>query len=310
MKVLVTGAGGFVGRALVPYLSELGFEVVAATRLGISPGEVAVADIGPVTNWTVALAGCQAVVHAAARVDRMEESAMEGLEKARRVNTAGSLELARQAATAGVRRFIFISSVKVNGESGFFNANSPCQPVDAYGISKHEAEVGLAEIATQTGMQLIVLRLPIVYGPGVGSNFLRLMRLVERGLPLPFAAVDNRRSLVYLGNLIDAIGACLRTPIVGNYSWYVSDNEVISVPELICALSSAMGVKNYLLPLPPFVLHLIAVALGKAADSRRLLGSLVVDSASLREELGWRAPYSMAQGLRATVVWYREQRAE
>jgi nucleoside-diphosphate-sugar epimerase len=309
MKVLITGAGGFVGRALVPYLRDCDFEVVAATRKGTEAGEVAVSDISYSTDWETALVGCHAVVHAAARVHRMEESALEGLEQARRVNTHGSLRLARQAAAAGVHRFIFISSVKVSGEAGFFSADSPCDPRDAYGISKHEAEVGLAEISTQTGMQLIVLRLPLVYGPGVGGNFLRLMSLVENGLPLPLGAVTNLRSMVYLGNLVDAIRTCLQSPIVGNHSWYVSDGEDISTAELIRMLASAMGVKLCLLRVPTLLLKMGAVAFGKTAAARRLLGSLTVDSELMCTELGWQPPYSLSQGLRATADWYQQQTA-
>jgi len=309
MKVLVTGASGFVGRSLVPYLRDCGFEVVAATRKGSRFGEVAITDIGCSTDWKAALMGCQAVVHTAARVHRMKESTLQGMEQARRVNTHGSLHLARQAAASGVHRFIFISSVKVNGESGFFSADSPCDPDDAYGISKYEAEVGLAEIATKTGMQLIILRLPLVYGPGVGANFLRLMQLVQSGLPLPLGAVTNRRSMVYLGNLIDVIRTCLHAPIVGNKIWYVSDGEDISTADLIRTLASNMGVNLCLLGVPLFLLRLGAAVLGKAATARRLLGSLTVNSSPMCTELGWKPPYSMSQGLRATVDWYQAQAA-
>jgi len=309
MKVLVTGASGFVGSALVPFLRGCGFEVVAATRKGANDGEVAIPDVGPSTDWKAALVDCQAVVHAAARVHRMEEAALDGLVQARLVNTAGTLQLARQAAVAGVRRFVFISSVKVNGEFGFFSTDSPCCPKDAYGISKREAEVGLAEIATLTGMQLIVLRLPLVYGPGVGGNFLSLMHLVKRGLPLPLGAVANRRSMLYLRNLVDAIRACLQVSIEGNRWWYVSDGEDISTAELIRRLSAAMGVQPCLPSVSTSLVRFGSAALGKAAMASRILDSLTVDSGPLCDQLNWRAPYSMSEGLQATVAWFLEQSA-
>lgn len=311
MKVLVTGANGFVGQALVSCLRQRGLEVVAASRHGAGAGETAVGDIGPNTVWRPLLSGCQAVVHAAARVHQMNEGPMDGLQQARRVNTGGSLALARQAAQAGVRRFIFISSVKVNGEAGAFDASQPCRPADAYGISKLEAESGLAQIAAQSGMELIVLRLPLVYGPGVRANFLRLMKAVDRGMPLPFGKVNNRRSLLYLGNLADAIHACLMgPPSTAARTWYVSDDEDVSTAALARGIALALGVPARLIPVPPALLRLAAAMLGKADAAKRLLGSLTVDCHTLRRELGWQPPFSVQEGLQATADWYRTQRKE
>ena len=309
-KVLVTGAKGFVGSALRRRLTAAGQTVVPAVRNRAGfPEEVAVGEISPLTDWRSALTGCEAVVHLAARVHVLNDAASNPLALYRATNTEATLNLARQAAQAGVKRFVFISSIKVNGEgrdTPYREGDVPA-PEDAYAISKWEAEQGLHQIAQETGLQVVVLRPPLVYGPGVGANFLRLMGLVERGVPLPFGAIDNRRSMIYLGNLVDAIAACLTHPTAAGKTYLVSDGEDVSTSELIGLLAAHMGKRARLLPVHPRLLELAAGFVGKSAEMRRLLGSLLVDSSLIRRELGWQPAFSMQEGLAATVEWFRER---
>jgi len=225
------------------------------------------------------------------------------------VNVKATERLARMAAASGVKRFIFMSSIKVNGERtfdrSFTDADSP-RPEDAYGISKWEAEQALARIAKETGLELVVLRAPLVYGPGVKGNFLRLMRLIARGAPLPFASVANRRSLVYVGNLVDAISACIEVPAAAGNTYLVSDGEDVSTPELIRALAAALGVPLRLFPLPPAVLKISGALVGKRGAIDRLTQSLQVDSSRIRAGLGWRPRFTLTEGIEQTARWYRE----
>lgn len=299
--VLVTGATGFVGRHLCPLLSQAGWEVRPALR---RPGEgIVVGDLGPDTQWQSALAGCQAVVHLAARVHVMNDTAQDPLAAFRAVNTAGTLNLARQAAQAGVRRLVFISSIKVNGEQGHFTADTPPTPTDPYGISKWEAEQGLHQIAAETGLEVVILRPPLIYGPGVGANFLALLKLVQRGIPLPFALVNNRRSLVYIGNFTDAIRHCLQHPAAPGKTFLVSDGEDVSSRQLVSAIATAMGKTALQLPIPPRLMALAGQLLGKGPQVQRLLGSLTVDSSPLKETLGWAPPYTLEMGMKDTTEW-------
>jgi nucleoside-diphosphate-sugar epimerase len=270
------------------------------------PNAHAVGDIGPETDWHVALGGVEAVVHLAARVHVMRDTSVDPLAAFRAVNTEGTLNLARQAAAAGVKRFIFVSSIKVNGEgrdSPYTEFDLPA-PQDAYAISKWEAEQGLREIESATGMEVVILRPPLVYGPGVGANFLRLMRSVERGWPMPFGRVDNRRSLLYLGNFTDAIRVCLDHPAAAGKTFLVSDGDDVSSADLIRRLALAMCRPARLLPVPPSWLRAAGVLFGRGAEVDRLLGSLCVDSSQIRRELGWRPPFSMDEGLRQTADYY------
>lgn len=299
-SVLVTGANGFVGRALCEHLEGEGWQVVRALRHGEAPGSVRIGDIGPDTDWGAALAGCQAVVHLAARVHVMDEHSADPLGEFRAVNSLGTVNLARQAAAAGVGRFVFLSSIKVNGEAGAFSEADAPTPQDAYGLSKWEAEQGLREVAGQTGMGIVVVRPPLVYGPGVKANFARLMRAVAQRWPLPFGAVDNRRSMIYLGNLTSAIAACLKHPAAAGRTYLVSDGEHVSTPELIRRLGRALEVSPRLLSVPPALIRWLGRALGKKAEVERLLGSLIVDGDPIQRETGWVPPYSMQAGLHAT----------
>ena len=309
MNVLITGADGFIGRALRPALEQAGAGVVAAVRRPGVPGTLAVGDIGPATDWRAALAGVDAVVHLAARVHMLRDPAADPLAQYRAVNTAGTLNLARQAAAAGVRRFVYISSIKVNGEgrAAPYRDDDPADPRDPYAVSKWEAERGLAAIARDSGLEVVVLRPPLVYGPGVKANFRSLLRLVERGWPLPLACIDNRRSLVYLGNLVDAIRVCLGHPDAAGRTFLIDDGEPVSTPRLVAALAGAMETSPCLLPLPTGILRLAARLLGRRAAIERLTGSLAVDSSALRAALDWTPPYRFEQGIAATVAAYRAE---
>lgn len=300
MKALVTGANGFVGRALVETLRARGMTVVAATR-GPGEGVIAVGEIDATTDWNAALQGCDAVVHTAARVHQMKERADEAEALYRRTNVEGTLNLARQALAAGVRRFVFLSSVKAMGEAGHFTQETPCRPEDAYGRSKRDAETALQALAAETGLEAVILRLPLVYGPGVKGNFASLMRVVEKGLPLPFGAIRNARSLLFLGNLTDVIALCLAHPAAAGRVWLPSDGMNVSTPDLIRAIAGAMARRPLLIPVPKSAMVSAAGLLGKGSSAARLFGDLTVESAPLSTDLGWRPPFAMADGLRATV---------
>jgi nucleoside-diphosphate-sugar epimerase len=307
--VLVTGASGFVGRALCDVLAASGRRVRKAVRMPV-PGlsdSVAVGDIGLDTGWRAALEGVSSMVHLAARTHVLRETAPDPLAEYRRINVSGTERLARSAAAHGARRFVFLSSVKVNGERTEgrpFTEDDAPHPADAYGISKWEAEQALSRIAAETGLEVVVLRPPLVYGPGVKGNFLRLMNLVARGVPLPLGAVANRRSFIYTGNLAGAIVQALDAPQAAGRTYLVSDGEDVSTPDLVRALARALGVKPRLLSLPLAALGLGATLAGKRAEFERLTGSLQVDSSRIRQELGWEPRYSLTQGLTETARWY------
>ena len=311
MRVLVTGANGFVGRALCSTLLQCGHSVRGAVRrIGNAvPGakdidSAIVGSIGANTDWSTALAGCDVVAHLAARVHVMNDKASDPFAEFREINTTGTLNFARQAAEAGVKRFVFISTVKVNGEGrdeAYRETDVPA-PEDAYALSKWEAEQGLHRIAHETGLEVVILRPPLVYGPGVKANFLRLMHIVERGWPLPLGAIRNRRSLLYLGNFVDAIRLCIEHPAAAGQTFVVDDGVAVSTPELIRRLAHAMGRPARLLAVPVGALEFAGTLLGKRAAVARLTGSLYVDSSAIRSRLGWVPPFSMEAGLAATVA--------
>ena len=311
--ILISGATGFVGQALVAALRAQQCSVGRALRQAIAddePGDVVVGDIGPDTDWLAALRDADCVVHLAARTHVLDERSADALEAYRRINVLGTIRLAQLAAAAGVRRLVFLSSVKVNGDattSRAYTENDAPMPQDAYGITKREAEDALRRIGSETRMEVVILRPPLVYGPGVKGNFLRLLRLIERGLPLPLASVDNRRSLIYVENLVNAIIACVNTPAAAGKTYLVSDGEDVSTPALIGKLATAMGRSPRLLPCPVALLNLGAAMVGKRAAAARLTGSLRVDSSRIRAELGWVPRYSLDQGLNATAQWYHQR---
>ncbi len=315
MRVLVTGASGFVGRALCPALARRGWQVRAALRSqarlpeGCEP--CILGDIGPGTDWTEALEGVDAVAHLAARVHVMRDRAEDPLAAFRRTNVEGTLRLARAAARAGVGRFMFLSSVKALGganPNGPLTDASPPHPEDPYGISKCEAEAGLRQIASQLQLEVVILRPPMVYGPGVKGNFRALLKLVDRRVPLPLKAVANRRSLLGLGNLIDAIGLGLSHPAAPGGAFLLCDGEDLSTAELVRRLGTALGRRTALFPVPASLLKLGAGCVGRAAEARRLLGSLTVDDRPIRRELGWNPPFTVDEGLAETAAWFRAAR--
>lgn len=314
---LVTGATGFVGSALCRALIRRGYRVRAAVRdaerMAHSGGStleyIGIGDIGPATEWQGACADVECVVHLAARTHVLNETAGDALSEYRRVNVGGTSALARAAGRAGAGRFIFVSSIKVNGESTPehpFTENDPPHPEDAYGISKWEAEQALSEIAARFGMQTVTLRPPLVYGPGVKGNLLELMKAVARGIPLPLASIRNRRSLLFVGNLVDAIIAAIESPTASGKTYLVGDEEV-STPGLIRALAAALRVPVRLFPCPPALLKGAASVLGRSAAVERLVGSLRIDSSRIRRELGWMPQTSLAEGLAQMARWYHAQ---
>lgn len=311
MMVLITGATGFIGRALCHQAVHRGLDVHAAGRQAGQHPEVSstlsTGSIDAQTPWTPALVGVQTVVHLAARVHVMNEASEDPLASFRQTNTAGTLNLGRQAAAAGVRRFVFVSSVKVNGESTAatrpFAASGTPAPQDPYGISKMEAEQGLRDIAAETGMEVVIVRPPLVYGPGVKANFAAMMRAVQRGFPLPLASVThNRRSFVALDNLVDLLITCIDHPAAANQTFLVSDGEDLSTADLLRRLGQAMNKPARLFPVPPSLLQLGANLLGKGDMAQRLLGNLQVDITHTRNTLDWTPPISVDEGLRRAVA--------
>jgi UDP-glucose 4-epimerase len=307
MTTLVTGATGFVGNGVTERLLVEGRAVRGVTRHASDtrrPGLewVTISDQIATTDWSAALAGVQVVIHLAARVHVMRETASDPLAEFRRTNVEGTLNLARQAAAAGARRFVFVSSIKVNGEAGTFRETDPPAPLDAYGVSKLEAERGLAGIAKSTGLEVVVVRPPLVYGPGVKANFRALMRAVRRGIPLPFAAIDNRRSLVARDNLVDFLLTCATHPAAAGETFLVSDGDDLSTPELIRRIARAMNRPARLVWVPPVALRGLAAITSRADFARRILGSLQLDITKARSTLGWRPPLTVDEGLRRAVV--------
>ena len=307
---LITGATGFVGSGVVPRLAAESIETLACVRRNIFLMQkglrvAQVAELTVNTDWLQVLTGVQNVVHLAARVHVMHDTEVDPLTAFRTVNVEGTLNLARQSAAAGAKRFVFISSVKVNGEAtqpgvAFTEADAP-DPQDAYGQSKHEAEQGLRQLSADTGMEVVIIRPPLVYGPGVKANFAALMRAVQRGWPLPLGAVYNQRSLVALDNLVDFIITCITHPHAANQTFLVSDGQDLSTTELVRGMAQAAGVPARLLPVPVSALQAGASLMGKGDAVQRLCGNLQVDISKARTLLGWTPPVSVEEGLRRAM---------
>lgn len=319
MMVLLTGATGFIGQALLVRLSALPtLEVVAVSRrpasvLHPSVAHAQITDINADTCWRELLKGGGVVIHTAARVHVMNDRVSDPLVEFRKVNVEGTMNLARQAVAAGVKRFIFISSIKVNGESTVIGkaycSGSKPEPMDAYGISKLEAEQGLRELARETGLEVVIIRPPLVYGPGVKANFLSMMRWLSKGVPLPLGAIYNSRSLVALDNLVDLIAICIENPVAANQTFLVSDGEDLSTTELLRRMALALGKPAWLLPVPVWLLEAGACLLGKRAVAQRLCGSLQVDISKTRELLNWSPPIGVDEALRRTAESFWEHQS-
>jgi UDP-glucose 4-epimerase len=299
-NILLTGASGFVASHLCPTLTQHGYTIRPISRTTFG-------EITPTTDWSSVISGVDCVIHLAARVHLMQDTATNPLAVYRAANTASTLNLAQQAAAADVRRFIFLSSIKVNGEgcdTPYTEQDIPA-PTDPYAISKWEAEQGLLEIAAQTGMEVVILRPPLIYGAGVKANFLRLMQWVERGYPLPFGSVTNQRSLLYIGNLVDAILTCINHPAAANQTFLVSDTKALSTAELIRKMAYHFQRHPRLLNIPHNLLMPLLSIIGRKQEAERLLGSLILDNSLIKKTLDWNPPFSVQAGLKETIEAYR-----
>lgn len=304
MQLLLTGATGFVGQQLVRALKkQAGLSLRLASRGATArDAELPIfkVDLSATSDWHEALEGCEVVIHTAARAHIMEDKAENPLQEFRKVNTVGTLNLAKQAAEAGVKRFIFISSIKVNGEATFanqpFTAADQPDPSDPYAISKYEAEQGLQNIAAKTAMEVVIIRPPLVYGPGVKGNLQRMLAWVEKKRPLPLGAIHNKRSFVSVDNLNSLIISCLNHPRAANQVFLVSDDQDLSTTELLKQLGRAINKPVYLLPFPQIILRWLALVLGKKAAFDRLCGSLQVDIEKTRLLLDWQPAQSVEEG--------------
>ena len=310
-RILVTGGTGFVGRALLTRLIAQGQEIRAATRIAGAIEGVQyspIVDIGPTTDWSRALEGISFVVHLAARAHQLDDAANDSLERHRNINTSGTVRLAQQALQAGVRRFIYLSTAKIYGEFSTrpFGESDVPNPRGAYALSKLEAEEALVQIGTNSRMEIVILRPPLIYGPGVAANFLLLMQHVAQERWLPLGSIRNERSLVGLNNLLDAIRLCITHPNAAGERFNVCDARPLSTPQLVEELAYALGVKARLVDVPAPLLRAAAVATGRQAAADRLMSSFTVDSSRLHEKLGWE-PRSMREELESTVRWYRNQ---
>lgn len=304
-SVLITGVNGFVGWAVCVIAVARGMAVRGASRspCGLPTGveNFVVGNINNNTNWQDVLRGCEVVVHLAARVHVMQEATADPLAEFRWVNVQGTLNLARQAAAAGVRRFLFVSSIGVNGAETFdlpFSVQDVAAPHSPYAVSKYEAELGLQALAAETGMEVVIIRPPLIYGPNAPGNFGSLMRWLQRGVPLPLGAIHNQRSLVALDNLVDLILTCTTHPAAANQTFLVSDGEDVSTTELLRRMGRAMGKQARLLPVPASWLQMAAALVGKRDVAQRLCGSLQVDIEKTRQLLGWSPPLTLDEGLK------------
>jgi len=312
MRFLVTGANGFVGRPLCAELLRQGHAVRGAIRSSAQLPDgveaIAVGNIDGDSDWADALQGVELVIHLAARVHVMKDTATDPLSEFLKVNLHGTENLARQAARAGVKRLVYVSSIKVNGEEthgrhSYTEQHKPA-PKDAYGISKWQAEQALQRIAQETGLEVVIVRPPLVYGPGVKGNFISLLAAIDNEIPLPLAGARNERSLMYVGNLVSVLTDCATQPAAAGQTYLVRDGEDVSTASLVEKIAEALGRKPRSFKVPPGLLRAAALVLGRSAQIDRLFGSLRVNDAKLRGDLGWVPPFTLEQGLRVTANWY------
>jgi nucleoside-diphosphate-sugar epimerase len=308
MKFLVTGATGFIGKSLSKALFQQGHSVCAAVRSTNALTEraevVVVGEIGNNTDWTSALRDVDVVIHLAARVHIIQESANDPLLEFRKVNVVGTQRLAESAAYVGIRRFVYVSSIGVNGSQSSlpFTELDKSNPLNAYALSKWEAEQVLSQIANRTGLEVVVVRPPLVYGSGAPGNFAQMIKVLAKHIPLPFASVQNFRSLIYVENLADALILCATHPAAVGQTYLVSDGEDVSTPELLRRLGDAMGHPVRLFYCPPALLRLAGKLIGKSDQIDRLLGSLQVDNSKIRRELAWQPPFTLDESLKVTIT--------
>lgn len=318
MNVLITGASGFVGSVLCQALASTEWLVYGTVRshqqahtLPPTVKPVIIDSLTSTKPWKDILSEIDCVVHLAARVHLMKDRATNPLAAFREINTYGTTALAKEAVSHGVKRFIYISSIKVNGEESerdrYYTEQQPPNPQDPYGQSKLEAEQSLHQVASETGLEVVILRPPLIYGPGVKANFLQLLHLVKAGIPLPLSRVNNSRSLLYVGNLADAIVTSISHPSAAGQTFLLSDGEDLSTPELVRRLAKAMKQPVRLLPMPPSFIEQMGKLTGKSATVKRLLGSLMVDSSKIQQTLNWSTPFTVDHGLQSTVDWYLSQ---
>lgn len=310
-KILVTGANGFVGSELGNILRKRDIPFVAAVRKKTTQSEFQIGDLTGATKWQDALSGCDVVIHLAARVHIMKDNASDPLRAYRAVNVYATMNLARQAVAQGIKRFVFVSTVKVNGEITTdqpFTAHDLPAPIDPYAQSKFEAESQLRALSQQTGLQVVIVRPPLIYGPGVCANFLKLMQLIKLGLPLPFKGIENRRSMVALDNFVDFLSLCARHPQAAGQTFMISDDNDLSIAALIRLLAQSMHRYPLLFPMPVQLIKSCANALGRPDVVDRLLGSLQVDITHTKETLYWRPIVSTDMAIRKTVQHFLGQR--
>jgi nucleoside-diphosphate-sugar epimerase len=319
-SILITGATGFVGSRLTNFLGTQFPNIELRLAVRHQPDELqvpsvlpagsieVVGDINPHTHWTNSLVGVDVVIHLAARVHVMNDEVLDPLEEYRNANTLATIHLAQEAAKAGVKRFIYLSSIKVNGEETLpgqsYSEDSSPAPIDPYGVSKWEAELGLEKVCAQTGMEFVIIRPPLIYGPGVKANFQKLMRLVAKGLPLPLGALNNQRSMLALDNLVSFIAEVMTNPLAANQRFLLSDGEDVSTTQLLKLLAKGMDKSSWLIPIPAFILRGAAQMLGASAAADRLLGSLQIDSSKARQLLQWQPPLSVEEGIAIAAKAY------
>jgi nucleoside-diphosphate-sugar epimerase len=313
-RALVTGATGFIGRFLCDRFLQEGWSVSGTMRgskrpsdlvVGVEP--VLIESLGPNTSWQHCLDDISTVLHLGARVHIIHETAIDPCNEFHIINTEGTINLANQAAAKGVERFVFMSTIGVNGdnsENKSYTESDEPQPHNLYAISKYEAEQALWQISRETDMEIVIIRAPLVYGPGNPGNFLSLLNVVSTGIPLPLSLINNLRSQIYVGNLVDALAICALHPAAADNTYLVSDGEDISTPELIRRVACALGKPARLFPFPPNAVRLIGKYFFKRSALERLVSSLQVNSSKIKRELGWTPPFTMLQGLQKTAEWF------